>query len=102
MDQAFVILLGERGIGEGVLKVLEEQKILSLRVFRAMKEDHIVRLLQCRCMPIGEHALLWELWEKEYSASPRVVREFILAALCGFQLSQAKTFSITCARSHAP
>ena len=77
---SFVRLLGDRGIGQGVLKVVEEQKILSLRVFRAMKED---RLLQCRCMPIGEHALLWELWEKEYSASPPVVCEFILGVLLG-------------------
>ena len=58
--------------GEDVLRVLTEQKVLSERVFRAMKEEHIVRLLQCGGMPVGGHALLWEMWEREYADSPRV------------------------------
>ena len=56
------------------MRELEEQKVLSLRIFRAMKQDHLVQLLQCGCMPIGEHALHWELWEKESAATPRVPR----------------------------
>ena len=73
MDPAFASLLVERGIGKGILRELEEQKVLSLRIFRAMKQDHLVQLLQCGSMPI-EHALLWELWDKESAATPR---EFI-------------------------
>ena len=30
---------------------------------------HLVQLLQSGSMPIGEHALLWELWEKESAAT---------------------------------
>ena len=41
-----------------------------------MREDYLVRLLQCN-MPVGEHALLWDLWEKESAATQRVAREFI-------------------------
>ena len=29
-----------------------------------MKKEDMVRLLQCGGMHIGEHVLLWELWEK--------------------------------------
>ena len=79
MDPAFASLLVYCGIGKGILRELEEQKVLSLRIFRAMKQDHLVQLLQCGSMPIGEHALLWELWEKESAATPRVPREFIFA-----------------------
>ena len=79
MDPAFESRLMGRGIGKDVVKVLEQHKVLSLRVFRAMKEDHIVRLLQCSDMAIGEHALLWELWEKEYAAiSPSASRKCTL------------------------
>lgn len=62
----------ESGVGEDVLKVLTEQKVLSERVFRAMKEEHIVRLLQCSGMPVSGHALLWELGERDYAESPHV------------------------------
>ena len=74
MDPAFESRLLEGGVGEDVIKVLTEQKVLSLRIFRAMKEHHIVRLLQCSGMPVGGHALLWELWERDSALSPRVVR----------------------------
>ena len=62
----------ERGVGEDVVKVLIEQKVFSLRIFRAMKEDHMLRLLQCSGMPVGGHALLWELWERDSAAPPCV------------------------------
>ena len=75
MDPAFESRLLEGGVGEYVIKVLTEQKVLSLRIFRAMKEHHnIVRLLQCSGMPVGGHALLWELWERDSALSPRVIR----------------------------
>ena len=48
MDPSFASLLVERGIGKGVLRVLEEQKVLSQRVLRVMKEDHLVRLQHAR------------------------------------------------------
>lgn len=70
MEPAFESLLLEGGVGEDVVRVLKEQKVLSLRVFRAMKEDHIVKLLQCSCMPVGGHALLWQLWETDTANSP--------------------------------
>ena len=38
MDPAFESRLLEGGVGEDVIKVLKEQKVLSLRIFRAMKE----------------------------------------------------------------
>ena len=71
MDPSFRSSLLESGVGEDVLKVLTKQKVLSERVFRAMKE-HIVRLLQCSGMPVGGHALLWERWERDYADSSRV------------------------------
>ena len=43
------------GVGEDVEKVLTEQKVFSLRVFRAVKKEHLVRLLQCGGMPSGGH-----------------------------------------------
>ena len=45
MDAAFESRLLESGVGEEVIRVLASQQIISLRVFRAMKEDHIVKLL---------------------------------------------------------
>ena len=78
MDPSFESRLLEAGVGEDVVKVLNKQKVLSLRIFRAMKEDHIVRLLQCSGMPVGGHALLWELWERDSAHSPRVTREYNL------------------------
>ena len=71
MDPSFEKRLLEYGIGRAVLKVLQNQRIHSVRVFRAMKEEHIVGLLKCDGMPIGSHALLWEMWE-EYSTCPPV------------------------------
>ena len=47
-------------------------------VFQAMKEDHIVRLLQCSGMTVGGHALLWELWERDSSPCSRPNRKFFL------------------------
>ena len=42
-----------------------------------MKEDHnIVKLLQCSGMPVGGHALLWELWEKESVQLCRASRKY--------------------------
>ena len=55
MDPAFKKGLLEPGVGEAVLMVLQSQNITGLRVFRAMKEEHIVSLLKCE---IGSHALL--------------------------------------------
>ena len=51
------------------MRVLQNQKIYSVSVFCAMKEQHVVGLLKCDGMPIGSHALLWEMWE-EYAGSP--------------------------------
>ena len=76
MDPSFQSSLLASGVGEDVVKVLTEQKVFFLRVFRAMKEEHLVRLLQCGGMPIGGHALLWEMWERD-NDSPHVPREFI-------------------------
>ena len=60
----------ESGIGEDVVSVLIEQKVLNEHVFRAMKEEHLKRLLQCDGMPVGSHALLWERWETRRTDSP--------------------------------
>ena len=78
MDPNFESRLLEGGVGEDVLKVLKQEKVVSHRVFQAMKEDHIVRLLQCSGMTVGGHALLWELWERDSSPCSRPNRKFFL------------------------
>ena len=81
MDASFESRLLEAGVGEDVIRVLVEQRVFSLRIFRAMKEDHLVKLLQCSGMPVGGHALLWELWERD-SNSARITRKYTLYSLC--------------------
>ena len=56
--------LQSKGINPTSLKVLEEQEILSIRTFHAMKEEHFCRLLKRRLLSIGQHALLWEIWDE--------------------------------------
>ena len=70
MDPSFERRLLENGVGESVIKILHSQRIYSKRVFKAMKEKHIRGLLKCEGMPIGSHALLWELWEELTGAPP--------------------------------
>jgi hypothetical protein len=53
-----------KGVDEAAVEILIEQKIISERVFLAMKEDHMARLLECHGMAIGSHVLLWETWER--------------------------------------
>ena len=90
MDPAFESRLLEGGVGEDVVKVLIEQKMFSLRIFRAMK-DHMLRLLQCSGIPVGGHALLWELWERDFAAPPRVTnpvtRKYnVTIAVCDYSI----------------
>ena len=42
MEPAFRTSLIESGIGEDVVSVLIEQKVLNEHVFRAMKEEHLI------------------------------------------------------------
>ena len=51
----------EYGVGKAVVQLLQNQNIFSVRIFRAMKEEHIVGLLKCDGMPISSHALLWKM-----------------------------------------
>ena len=44
------------------MEILTDQKVNSEHVFFGMKEDHMVRLLECHGMAIGSHVLLWEMW----------------------------------------
>ena len=74
MDPTFHSKLIESEVGKDVLNILKQQKVSSQHILRAMKEKHIVRLLKCSGMPIGEHALLWELWE-EYGATACFARK---------------------------
>ncbi len=53
-----------KGINPTTLNVLEEQEILSLRSFYALKEEHFCRMLKRRLLSIGQHALLWEVWDE--------------------------------------
>ena len=69
MDGEFVRYLGERGIDTRSLKVLEESDVKSFAIFKALKEDHLIRLLKAGGMSVGQHALLWQMWEKEHSYS---------------------------------
>ena len=64
MEPAFGASLLEKGIDDAAVEILAEQKVTTERVFLAMKEDHIVRLLECHGMAIGSHVLLWEIWER--------------------------------------
>ena len=65
MDSSFRASLIDSGVDEAAVEVLIQQKIFSQHVFFAMREDHIVRLLECPGMAIGSHVLLWEMWERQ-------------------------------------
>ena len=71
MEPSFKTSLVDCGVGEDAVRVLMEQRITSQRVFFAMKEEHIVRLLECNDMAIGSHVLLWEMWERSHISSSR-------------------------------
>ena len=71
MEPSFESSLVDCGVGEDAVRVLIKQKITSRRVFFAMKEEHIVRLLECNDMAIGSHVLLWEMWERSHFGSSR-------------------------------
>ena len=47
-----------------------------------MKEEHIVRLLQCSGMPIGGHALLWQMWESESAQALSEFIQFLIYSRC--------------------
>ena len=47
MDASFESRLLEVGVGEDVIRVLIQQKVFSLRIFRAIKKDHLVKLFLC-------------------------------------------------------
>ena len=64
MESSFRAGLLEKGIDEAAMEILIEQKVTTERVFLAMKEDHIVRLLECHGMAVGSHVLLWKMWER--------------------------------------
>ena len=66
MESSFRSSLLDGGVDEDALHILVEQKICTQRVFFSMKEDHIVRLLECHGMSIGRHVLLWEMWERNH------------------------------------
>ena len=93
MEPSFKSSLLASGVGEAVVKVLTEQKVLSPRVFRVMKEEHIVRQLQCGGMPIGGHALLWQMWEKESTQAPSELEYTAAHALICMRCYQCKTKS---------
>ena len=63
MEPLFKATLLDSGVDEAALEILVEQKISNKQICFAMKEDHIVRLLECHGMAIGSHVLLWEIWE---------------------------------------
>jgi hypothetical protein len=52
MEPSFRASLIEKGVDEAAVEILIEQKIISERVFLAMKEDHMARLLECHGMAI--------------------------------------------------
>ena len=49
------------GIFTPTLGVLEEEKVMSERIFKTLKKEHFERLLPR--MSIGQHALVMNVWE---------------------------------------
>ena len=74
MDPSFRADLLEKGVDDAAVEILVAQKITSERVFLGMKEDHLVRLLECHSMAIGSHVLLWEIWERGRVRSSAMLR----------------------------
>ena len=49
---------------EEVIAVLKEEDVISSKVFKCLKEDHILRLLKNEVISVGQHSLIWQLWEE--------------------------------------
>ena len=64
MEPSFRADLLGKGLDDAAVEILTEQKVISERVFLGMKEEHLVRLLECHGMAIGSHVLFWEIWER--------------------------------------
>ncbi len=63
MENSLRDLLKRNGILPATVDVLEEEHILSLHTFHAIKEEHFGILLKQRLVSIGQHILLLEVWE---------------------------------------
>ena len=48
---------------EEVIAVLKEEDVISSKVFKCLKEDHILRLLKNEVISVGQYSLIWQLWE---------------------------------------
>ena len=49
---------------EEVIAVLKEEDVISTKIFNSLKEDHILRLLKNEVISVGQHSLIWQLWEE--------------------------------------
>ncbi len=49
---------------EEVIAVLKEEDVISSIVFKSLREDHILRLLKNQVISVGQHSLIWQLWEE--------------------------------------
>ena len=49
---------------EEVIAVLKEEDVISSKVFKCLKEDHILRLLKNEVISVGQYSLIWQLWEE--------------------------------------
>ena len=64
MDEDLLALLRRKGLGQRCVEVLEAQDIMSIEVFRMLKEEHVAKYLK-EGLLVGMHAKLWQLWEQE-------------------------------------
>ena len=66
MDGGLKEKLYTKGITVTTLKVLEEEQILMIEVFKSLRKEHLDQLISK--MALGQHAILLKLWITEVSA----------------------------------
>ena len=59
IESSFKSWLSQRGMKEEVIAVLKEEDVISSKVFKCLKEDHILRLLKNEVISVGQHSLIW-------------------------------------------
>ena len=60
MEKELREMLLSSGVVSETVNSLEEEKILSVKIFKALREEHFERLLPK--LSIGQHALLLKIW----------------------------------------
>ena len=69
--------LESRGILQETLNILEEEGIISSKIFNCLRPEHFKRLLEETCIKVGQHVLLMEVFDDIKAASQVSVHIFI-------------------------